>query len=65
MKENWNFWSADWSGRVTVEWNPKEVSLKDFKKDIQNLVGNKFKYERSVSLPPSHVATKTGLTSIN
>ena len=65
MKENWNFWSEDWSGRVTVEWDPREVKLSGFKKDVQKLVGSKYIYERSITLSATHRATPTGLTKIN
>lgn len=65
MENNrWNFWSKDWSKVIVVEWDG--VPLKSIRADIVKLVGEDFKYERTItSRPTEYIASKKGLTAIN
>lgn len=44
-----SFWKKDWSHRISVKWDSR-VPLKKFRKQIVELVGEGFIYERSLTL---------------
>jgi hypothetical protein len=45
----WNFWSADWSKRLIVQWDGTRRSLKPHLRELKKKLGDDFGYERRVS----------------
>lgn len=61
--EIFNFWSADWSKRITVEWD-YSISFPLILKYAEKVLGEDMGYERAISCNLTHTITAHGLAPI-